>query len=29
MIPLYDTARTRRFPIMTWLIIGLNVIAFI
>lgn len=29
MIPLYDTARTRRVPIVTWLLIALNVIVFI
>src|SRR5512139_3375602 len=29
MIPLYDTARTRRLPIVTWLIIALNVLVFI
>jgi membrane associated rhomboid family serine protease len=29
MIPLYDTARTRRVPLVTWLLIALNVIIFI
>ena len=29
MIPLYDTARTRRLPIVTWLLIALNVAVFI
>jgi membrane associated rhomboid family serine protease len=29
MIPLYDTARSRRVPIVTWLLIALNVLAFI
>ena len=29
MIPLYDTARTRRLPIVTWLLIALNVLVFI
>ena len=29
MIPLYDTARTRRLPIVTWLLIILNVLVFI
>jgi len=29
MIPLYDTARTRRLPIVTWLLIALNVVVFI
>ena len=29
MIPLYDTARTRRVPIVTWLLIALNVVVFI
>ena len=28
MIPLYDTARTRRLPIVTWLLIALNVVIF-
>jgi membrane associated rhomboid family serine protease len=29
MIPLYDTARSRRVPIVTWLLIALNVLVFI
>ncbi len=29
MIPLRDTIRTRHFPIMTWVILGLNVIVFL
>jgi membrane associated rhomboid family serine protease len=29
MIPLYDTARSRRVPIINWLIIILNVLVFI
>src|SRR3990170_7511835 len=29
MIPLYDTARTRRLPIVTWLLIALNVVIFV
>ena len=29
MIPLYDTAHTRRLPIVTWLLIALNVVVFI
>lgn len=28
MIPLYDTLRTRRFPVVTWLLIGLNALVF-
>jgi membrane associated rhomboid family serine protease len=29
MIPLYDTTRARRVPIVTWLLIGLNVLVFL
>ena len=29
MIPLYDTARTRRLPIVNWLLIALNVLVFL
>ena len=29
MIPLYDTARTRRLPFVTWLLIALNAAIFI
>lgn len=29
MIPLRDTIRSRHFPIMTWIILGLNVIVFL
>jgi len=29
MIPLYDTAHTRRLPILTWLLIGVNVAVFV
>lgn len=29
MIPLYDTARTRQFPLVTWLLVAVNVVAFI
>ncbi len=29
MIPLYDTLHSRRFPIVNWLIIALNVLIFI
>jgi membrane associated rhomboid family serine protease len=29
MIPLYDTLRPRRFPLVNWLIIGANVLAFL
>ncbi len=29
MIPLYDTLRSRRFPIVNWLLIALNVIVFL
>jgi membrane associated rhomboid family serine protease len=29
MIPLYDTARSRRVPIVTWLLIALNVLVFV
>ena len=28
MIPLYDTLRSRRFPIVNWILIGLNVLVF-
>jgi len=28
MIPLYDTARTRRFPLITWLLVAANAAAF-
>ncbi len=28
MIPLYDTARTRTFPLATWLLVGANAAAF-
>ena len=29
MIPLYDTLRPRRFPIVNWLLIALNVLVFL
>jgi membrane associated rhomboid family serine protease len=29
MIPLYDTLRSRRFPIVNWLLIALNVLVFL
>lgn len=29
MIPLYDTLRSRRFPLVNWLIIALNVLVFL
>ncbi len=29
MIPLYDTLHSRRFPIVNWLIIGVNVLVFL
>jgi len=29
MIPLYDTARRRRLPLVTWLLIAANVVVFI
>ncbi len=29
MIPLYDTLHSRRFPIVNWLLIGLNVLVFL
>jgi membrane associated rhomboid family serine protease len=29
MIPLYDTVRSRRFPIVNWLLIALNVLIFL
>ena len=29
MFPLYDTLRPRRFPLVTWLLIGLNVLVFL
>jgi membrane associated rhomboid family serine protease len=29
MIPLYDTARSRRVPVITWLLIALNVLVFL
>lgn len=29
MIPLYDTLRARRFPIVNWLLIALNVLVFL
>jgi membrane associated rhomboid family serine protease len=29
VIPLYDTARTRRMPLITWLLIGLNAAVFV
>ncbi len=29
MIPLYDTVRSRRVPIVTWLLIALNVLVFL
>ena len=29
MIPLYDTLRSRRFPLVNWLLIGLNVLVFL
>lgn len=29
MIPLYDTLRSRRFPVVTWLLIILNTLAFL
>jgi membrane associated rhomboid family serine protease len=28
MIPLYDTARTRHFPLLTWLLVAVNAAAF-
>jgi len=29
VIPLYDTARTRRFPLVTWLLVAANAAAFV
>ncbi|MBI5842588.1 MAG: rhomboid family intramembrane serine protease [Chloroflexi bacterium] len=29
MIPLYDTLRSRRFPLVNWLLIGANVLVFL
>ncbi len=29
MIPLYDTLHSRRFPLVNWLLIGLNVLVFL
>jgi membrane associated rhomboid family serine protease len=29
VIPLYDTARSRRVPLVNWLLIGLNVLVFL
>jgi membrane associated rhomboid family serine protease len=29
MIPLYDTLHSRRFPIVNWMLIGLNVLIFL
>ncbi len=29
MIPLYDTARTRLFPLVTWLLVAANVLVFV
>ena len=29
MIPLYDTARTRLFPLVTWLLVAANAAAFL
>ena len=29
MIPLYDTVRSRTFPIINWMLVGLNVLAFL
>ena len=29
MIPLYDTLRARRFPIVNWLLIALNILVFL
>ncbi|HSR19371.1 MAG TPA: rhomboid family intramembrane serine protease [Anaerolineales bacterium] len=29
MIPLYDTARTRRFALITWLLVALNALVFL
>ncbi len=29
MIPLYDTARTRLFPLVTWLLVAANALAFV
>jgi len=29
MIPLYDTMRPRRFPFVTWVLIGVNILAFL
>lgn len=29
MIPLYDTLRSRRIPVVNWLLIGLNVVIFL
>ncbi len=29
MIPLYDTLHSRRFPIVNWLLIGLNLLVFL
>ena len=29
MIPLYDTLHTRRFPLVNWLIIGINLLVFL
>ena len=29
MIPLYDTVRSHKFPVVNWILIGLNVFAFL
>jgi membrane associated rhomboid family serine protease len=29
MLPLYDTIRSRRFPVMNWILIGLNIYVFL
>ena len=29
MIPLYDTLHSRRFPLVTWLLIGINGLVFL
>jgi membrane associated rhomboid family serine protease len=28
MIPLYDTVRSRKFPVINWMLVGLNALAF-
>lgn len=28
MIPLYDTVRTRKFPVINWMLVGVNALAF-